>query len=507
MNSDTRDSSKSQSNKPRTIDLTSPKLLASKGHPFSQLLSPIQNNMARNISITSRRFHFYSHKNRKSQQKSLFDAAICYDSRTSPLYLFEAMDWLALLTTSNLQRPIGTQTDQTKKTPGAYSLTDSTSDYIEYTKHVMKNIDHLKSSYGYLHIKASKTYANTASLLTAYDWFQDSALREFIKALNTRHSQDKSRLLLVFVYWINNMSFELLNADVLNNLDDLLGTFMKSIVGEFNPILKQHETTDTTIAELIAQQIFYEYRYTSWKRPDNPYVYLNQDTDSPNLPTSDYNLENSQFIEGLKENVHEITTSFSKYFKSDDMTGFIDYVFFGLAKQQMEFKYSNNLRISQSPISKLKNTFISTNEFSRLRTIDDKNQRWKQLLTELDKFLNSTNINVKGLLATITNIQSLEQRSSIESRQHFWERISNNLATPEEIKSERKKQVDQRQTSKRLVQNLMDYLGKQASYDETLSDEEWLQIQKKIYKRQQEIAGLPSDSTIPSDLLNTILKP
>ncbi|NGM24668.1 hypothetical protein GUJ68_01065 [Lactobacillus plantarum] len=111
----------------------------------------------------------------------------------------------------------------------------------------------------------------------------------------------------------------------------------------------------------------------------------------------------------------------------------------------MEFKFSNNLRISQSLISKLKNTFISTNEFSRLRTIDDKNQRWKQLLTELDKFLNSTNINVKGLLATITNIQSLEQRSSIESRQHFWERISNNLATPEEIKSERKKQVDQRQ--------------------------------------------------------------
>ncbi|MBU5276953.1 MULTISPECIES: hypothetical protein [Lactiplantibacillus] len=189
------------------------------------------------------------------------------------------------------------------------------------------------------------------------------------------------------------------------------------------------------------------------------------------------------------------------------MTGFIDYVFFGLTKQQMEFKFSNNLRISQSPISKLKNTFISTNEFSRLRTIDDKNQRWKQLLTELDKFLNSTNINVKGLLATITNIQSLEQRSSIESRQHFWERISNNLATPEEIKSERKKQVDQRQISKRLVQNLMDYLGKQASYDETLSDEEWLQTQKEIYKRQKEITGLPSDNTIPSDLLNTILKP
>lgn len=189
------------------------------------------------------------------------------------------------------------------------------------------------------------------------------------------------------------------------------------------------------------------------------------------------------------------------------MTGFIDYVFFGLTKQQMEFKFSNNLRISQSPISKLKNTFISTNEFSRLRTIDDKNQRWKQLLTELDKFLNSTNINVKGLLATITNIQSLEQRSSIESRQHFWERISNNLATPEEIKSERKKQVDQRQISKRLVQNLMDYLGKQASYDETLSDEEWLQTQKEIYKRQKEITGLTSDSTIPSDLLNTILKP
>ncbi|WP_338813478.1 hypothetical protein [Lactiplantibacillus plantarum] len=53
----------------------------------------------------------------------------------------------------------------------------------------------------------------------------------------------------------------------------------------------------------------------------------------------------------------------------------------------------------------------------------------------------------------------------------------------------------------------MDYLGKQASYDETLSDEEWLQTQKEIYKRQKEITGLPSDSTIPSDLLNTILKP
>ncbi|MEE6693657.1 hypothetical protein, partial [Lactiplantibacillus plantarum] len=290
-------------------------------------------------------------------------------------------------------------------------------------------------------------------------------------------------------------------------LDGLLSAFMSSIVGEFNPILKPHENIDTTLAELIAQQIFYEYRYTSWKTPENPLIYLSQVEDNTELPLDDYDLNNIDFAHAVNDNVSKVTKEFTKYFDDEDPDGLVDLVFEDLSEYHMELKFGSNLKERHVDPKYLKSKFMTSKQYNAISSIKDKKQRWKELLIELDKFLNSTDINTNELLATISNIKNLKQHSSIESKQQFWKRIDKNLATSEEIKSERQKQADQRKISIKLIENFIKYLNEQASYEETQSDEEWLQTQKEIYKRQQEITGLPSDSTIPSDLLNTILKP
>ncbi|MCT3221929.1 hypothetical protein EFO81_04400 [Lactiplantibacillus plantarum] len=465
-------------------------------------------NASRNLLVINERFHFQTIKKNTDKKRSIFTRTVFYDNSANPIFMFEALDWLSLLIAANLHIHIGIQSDgQNNVKTGNYSSKNNVTDFINYTKFLVKNIDSLKNSYGYLHIATSQTYANTTSLLVAYDWFKESAFNNFIKSLDTKNKQDKSRLLLVLVYWMNNASYELFNADVTKKLDGLLSAFMGSIVGEFNPILKPHENTDTTLAELIAQQIFYEYRYTSWKTPDNPFIYLSQVKDGTKLPVDNYDLNNIDFAHAVNDNVSEVTKKFTEYFDDDDPDGLVDFVFEDLSKYHMALKFGSTLKERHVDPKNLKSKFMASKQYNAISSIKDKKQRWKKLLIELDKFLNSTDININGLLATISNIKSLKQHSSIESKQQFWKRIDENLATPEEIKLERQKQVDQRKTSIKLIEDLIKYLNEQASYDETLSDEEWLKTQKEIYKRQKEITGLPSDSTIPSDLLNTILKP
>lgn len=465
-------------------------------------------NASRNLLVVNERFHFQTNKKNTDKKRSIFTRTVFYDDSTNPIFMFETLDWLSLLIAANLNIHIGIQSDGQKNLKtGNYSSKNNVTDFINYTKFLVKNIDSLKKSYGYLHIATSQTYANTTSLLVAYDWFKESAFNNFIKSLDTQNKQDKSRLLLVLVYWMNNVSYELFNADVNQKLDGLLSAFMSSIVGEFNPILKPHENIDTTLAELIAQQIFYEYRYTSWKTPENPLIYLSQVEDNTELPLDDYNLNNIDFAHAVNDNVSKVTKEFTKYFDDEDPDGLVDLVFEDLSEYHMELKFGSNLKERHVDPKYLKSKFMTSKQYNAISSIKDKKQRWKKLLIELDKFLNSTDININELLATISNIKNLKQHSSIESKQQFWKRIDKNLATSEEIKSERQKQADQRKISIKLIENFIKYLNEQASYEEKQSDEEWLQTQKEIYKRQQEITGLPSDSTIPSDLLNTILKP
>lgn len=482
---------------PRKIDLKN-------STNFNKLLllidteKPVQQNISRNITVVSKRFHFQVSK-KNGTKRSLFDRSVSYDYRANSLFTFETFDWLSLLVKANLNTPIGLQSDgQHNEQTGSYSSKNTSDDFINYTRFIMTNIDSLKNSYGYLHIKTSATYANTTSLLTAYDWFKDSAFNNFIKSLDSQHEQDKSRLLLVLVYWMNNVSFELFNADVQNQLNGLLSPLMDSIVGKFNPVLKPHENADTTIAELIAQQIFYEYRYTSWQRPDNPFVGIK-------LPSGTYDLSDDDFAKSVNDNVIKITNRFNKYFSHDDITGFINSVFSDLSKQQLLSKFTSDPIKALDSVPPLKEKFLSSKQFSQLKTISNKEQRWKQLLIELDEFFNSFGVNVNGLLAVLFNIQSLERRTSIKSRQIFWERISKKLATQDEIESERENQAKQRATTIELAYKFAKYLEQQSANDSLKNNDDWLNTQREIYKRQQEILGLPSSSNVPDEILNSIL--
>lgn len=500
-------SQKINNSSPRKIDLKKTKDLYDLPL-LTNTPKAARKNASRNLLVINKRFHFQTIKNNTDKKRSIFTRTIFYEDTTKPIFMFETLDWLSLLIAANLNTNIGIQSDGKRNLKaGNYSSKNNVNDFINYTRFLVKNIDSLKDSYGYLHIATSQTYANTTSLLVACDWFKESAFNDFIKSLNTQHEQDKSRLLLVLVYWMNNISYELLNADVTQKLDGLLSAFMSSIVGEFNPILKPHETADTTIAELIAQQIFYEYRYTSWKRPENPLIYLSQDEDSTKLPLDDYDLNNIDFAHAVNNNVSEVTEKFNEYFKENNLDGLLDFVFNGLSNCRMGLKYGTNIKQSKVDPETLKGQFLVSKQFKHVRSITNKEQRWKQLLIELDKFLNSTDTDINGLLATISNIKSLKSRYSMKNQEEFWDRINKNLATPKEIKSERKKQVEQREISKNLIQDLLNYLNEQTSNDETKSDEEWIKTQKEIYKRKQKIVGLPNDSSIPFNLLSTIFKP